>query len=152
MVSDNKNVVLANQLVKGRYVLTKEEQNFIYLMISQIKQEDTKFTEYQIHIKDLESAELTQKNYQRYKEFATNLMRKGITIEDDKRILCLMVDADRIDKEINEKFINEVHRVLEKTEYIKYNFNKDEDIILDATRTVVKNETEYIKKSKHILF
>ena len=34
-------------------------------------------------------------------------------------------DADRIDKEIKQKFIDEVHRVLEKTEYIKYHFNKD---------------------------
>ena len=61
-------------------------------------------------------------------------------------------DADRIDKEIKDKFIDEVHRVLDQKEYIKYHFNKDDVIILDATRTVVKNETEYIKKSKHILF
>ena len=87
MISTDKNLVVANQLVKGRYQLTKEEQNFIYLMISQINKDDTKFTEYQIHIKDLESSELSNKNYQRYREFADSLMKKTIRIEDDKRIL-----------------------------------------------------------------
>jgi plasmid replication initiation protein len=86
-VQENKNLVLSNQLVKGRYVLSKEEQNFIYLMISQINKDDKEFTEYQIHIKDLENAELTKKNYQRYREFADNLMKKTIRIEDEKRIL-----------------------------------------------------------------
>jgi plasmid replication initiation protein len=86
-LSEGKNLVVANQLVKGRYTLTKEEQNFIYLMISQINKNDTKFTEYQIHIKELESVELTKKNYQRYREFADNLMKKTIRIEDEKRIL-----------------------------------------------------------------
>jgi plasmid replication initiation protein len=81
------NLVLANQLVKGRYTLTKEEQNFIYLMISQINKDDSEFREYQIHIKDLESAELTQKKYSRYRNFAKSLMSKVITIEDEKRIL-----------------------------------------------------------------
>ena len=83
----NKNLVLSNQLVKGRYVLSKEEQNFIYLMISQINKDDKEFTEYQIHIKDLENTELTKKNYQRYREFADNLMKKTIRIEDNKKIL-----------------------------------------------------------------
>ena len=87
MIDSNKNLVLANQLVTGRYQLTKEEQNFIYLMVSQINKDDTKFTEYQIHIKELENAELTQKQYGRYREFAKSLLSKVITIEDEKEIL-----------------------------------------------------------------
>ena len=87
MVIKNKNLVVSNQLVKGRYKLTREEQNFIYLMISQINKDDKKFTEYQIHIKDLASDELTNKNYQRYKEFARKLRSREIIIEDDRRIL-----------------------------------------------------------------
>jgi len=87
MIHSDKNLVLANQLVKGRYQLTKEEQNFIYLMVSQINKDDTKFTEYQIHIKELENAELTQKQYGRYREFAKSLLSKVITIEDEKEIL-----------------------------------------------------------------
>tara|TARA_B110000091_G_scaffold209291_1_gene250248 strand:+ start:359 stop:1345 length:987 start_codon:yes stop_codon:yes gene_type:complete len=87
MVSKNKNLVVSNQLVKGRYKLTKEEQNFIYLMISQISKDDKKFTEYQIHIKDLECAELTQKKYSRFKDFTKSLLSKVITIENDMDIL-----------------------------------------------------------------
>jgi plasmid replication initiation protein len=87
MITNDKNLVLANQLVKGRYQLTKEEQNFIYLIVSQINKEDTKFKEYKIHIKELENAELTQKQYGRYREFAKSLLSKVITIEDDTEIL-----------------------------------------------------------------
>ena len=87
MIKHDANLVLSNQLVKGRYTLTKEEQNFIYLMISQINKDDTQFTEYQIHIKDLENVELTQKKYSRYRDFAKSLMSKVITIEDENRIL-----------------------------------------------------------------
>jgi len=87
MISNNNNLVVSNQLVKGRYKLTKEEQNFIYLVISQINKNDTKFTEYQIHIKDLECGELTQKNYQRYRDFAKKLRSREIIIEDNERIL-----------------------------------------------------------------
>jgi plasmid replication initiation protein len=94
MLSHNKNLVLSNQLVKGRYQLSKEEQNFIYLMISQIEKDDTEFKEYQIHIKDLENAELTQKQYGRYKEFAKSLMSKVVTIENEKSILAANWFAD----------------------------------------------------------
>ena len=94
MITNDKNLVLANQLVKGRYQLTKEEQNFIYLMISQINKDDTEFTEYQIHIKDLESIELTQKKYSRYREFAKSLMTKVVTIENDTSILTANWFAD----------------------------------------------------------
>jgi plasmid replication initiation protein len=86
-IKNSQNLAVSNKLVKGRYKLTKEEQNFIYLMISQIKKEDKDFYNYQIHIKDLENNELTQKNYQRYREFADTLMKKSLRIEDDKRIL-----------------------------------------------------------------
>lgn len=94
MISNNKNLVLSNQLVKGRYQLSKEEQNFIYLMISQIEKDDTEFKEYQIHIKDLENAELTQKKYSRYREFAKSLMSKVVTIENEKSILTVNWFAD----------------------------------------------------------
>ncbi|MBK2341740.1 replication initiation protein [Francisella philomiragia] len=84
----NKDVSMSNLMAtKGRYLLTKEEQNFIYLMISQINKNDKEFTEYQIHISDLENAELTQKQYGRYREFAKSLLSKVITIENDKEIL-----------------------------------------------------------------
>lgn len=86
-LSNNQNLVASNKLVKGRYKLTKEEQNFIYLMVSQIKKEDTDFFDYKIHIHELENRELTQKNYKQYREFAQGLVGKTIIIEDDKEIL-----------------------------------------------------------------
>jgi len=86
-LSNNQNLVASNKLVKGRYKLTKEEQNFIYLMVSQIKKEDTDFYGYKIHISELENRELTQKNYKQYREFAQGLVSKTITIEDNTRIL-----------------------------------------------------------------
>ena len=86
-LNENQNIVASNKLVRGRYKLTKEEQNFIYLMISQIDKDDKDFFEYKIHISDLESRELTQKNYKQYRQFAINLSKKGLLIEDNKRIL-----------------------------------------------------------------
>jgi len=83
----NKNLIVSNKLIKGRYQLTRDEQNFIYLLISQINQDDNKFTEYQIHIKDLEGEELTQKNYPRYRKFARKLRSREIIIEDEEKIL-----------------------------------------------------------------
>ncbi|MEY8717385.1 replication initiation protein, partial [Francisella philomiragia] len=64
------------------------------LMISQIEKDDTEFKEYQIHIKDLENAELTQKQYGRYREFAKSLMSKVVTIENEKSILTANWFAD----------------------------------------------------------
>ena len=86
-LNNNENLITSNKFVKGRYKLTKEEQNFIYLMISQINKEDKNFFEYRIHITELENRELTQKNYQRYREFADNLFKKSLRIEDDIQII-----------------------------------------------------------------
>ncbi|WP_150467992.1 replication initiation protein [Francisella sp. SYW-9] len=86
-LGNNSNLAAHNKLIKGRYSLSKEEQNFIYLMVSQINKEDTDFFEYNIHISELENRELTQKNYKQYKEFAQALVGKTITIEDNKEIL-----------------------------------------------------------------
>tara|TARA_B110000238_G_C16095945_1_gene426098 strand:+ start:467 stop:1456 length:990 start_codon:yes stop_codon:yes gene_type:complete len=87
MISNENNLVLSNKLVQGRYQLTKEEQNFIYLMVSQINKDDVQFTEYQIHISDLEIAELVQKKHSRYKDFARKLRAREIVIEDTRSIL-----------------------------------------------------------------
>ena len=87
MITNKNNLVLSNKLVQGRYQLTKEEQNFIYLMVSQINKDDVKFTEYQIHISDLESAESVQKKHSRYKDFARKLRAREIVIEDTRSIL-----------------------------------------------------------------
>lgn len=86
-LSNSQNLTLSNKIVKGKYKLTKEEQNFIYLLISQISKDDVDFNEYKIHISDLEDRQLTKKNYQRYREFADSLFKKPLRIEDDKQII-----------------------------------------------------------------
>ena len=88
-LNTNKNLVASNKFIRGRHKLSKEEQNFIYLIISQINKDDTKFTEYQIHISKLENLEQSQKKYGRYIDFAIKLQSKVIVIEDERQILTL---------------------------------------------------------------
>ena len=63
-------------------------------MISQINKDDTKFTEYQVHIKDLEDFGLKEKKYSRYIDFAVKLQSKVIVINDEKRVLTANWFAD----------------------------------------------------------
>lgn len=86
----NKNVVMSNKIVKGRYSFTKEEQNFIYNVISQISKDDKDFKVYKIHYKELVSLEKTSKNYKRFISFADSLVSKTIKIRDEKAKLTLV--------------------------------------------------------------
>ena len=80
----DKNVVMSNKIVKGRYSFTKEEQNFIYHVISQISKEDKDFYEYEVCISHLEKLDLRKKNHVRFKDFAVNLITKKIILRDEK--------------------------------------------------------------------
>jgi plasmid replication initiation protein len=84
-----KNVVLSNKIVKGRYSFSKEEQNFIYHVISQISNEDKDFLEYEVCISTLSRLDFTKKNHSRFKQFAKSLVSKTIelTSEDKKTTL-----------------------------------------------------------------
>jgi plasmid replication initiation protein len=62
--------------------LSKLEQNFLYLCISQIDMEDTKFHMMNIHIKDLENISFTKKDYSQIKRLMIDLSRKGISYFD----------------------------------------------------------------------
>jgi plasmid replication initiation protein len=79
-----KNVVLSNKIVSGRYSFTKEEQNFIYHVISQISKNDIDFKEYEVCISSLSKLDLIKKNHVRFKEFAINLINKKIILRDKK--------------------------------------------------------------------
>lgn len=81
---NNKNVVFSNKIVKGRYSFTKEEQNFIYAVISQISKDDIDFKEYKICVSELSKLNLTVKKHSRFKDFARNLVSKTIVIRDEK--------------------------------------------------------------------
>ncbi|MEY8768772.1 replication initiation protein [Francisella philomiragia] len=87
---NDKNVVLSNKIVKGRYSFTKEEQNFIYNVISQISKDDEDFKVYKIDYKELVSLEKTSKNYKRFILFADSLVSKTIKIRDEKAKLTLI--------------------------------------------------------------
>ena len=86
----NKNVVVSNKIVKGRYSFTKEEQKFIYNVISQISKDDEDFKVYKIDYKKLVSLEKTSKNYKRFISFADSLVSKTIKIRDEKAKLTLV--------------------------------------------------------------
>lgn len=62
--------------------LSKLEQNFLYLCISQINADDTKFSMMNIHIKDLENISFTKKDYSQVKRLMIDLSRKGISYFD----------------------------------------------------------------------
>lgn len=81
---NDKNVVMSNNVAQGRYSFSKEEQNFIYSVISQISQDDKDFKEYEVCISQLERLGLAQKKYSRFKDFAKNLVSKTIVFREGK--------------------------------------------------------------------
>jgi len=85
MLMNGKNVVLSNKIVKGRYSFTKEEQNFIYNVISQISKDDGDFKEYKVSFRDIESLEGTVKNYKRFIGFAESMLAKILKIRDESK-------------------------------------------------------------------
>ncbi|WP_084387483.1 RepB family plasmid replication initiator protein [Francisella sp. TX07-6608] len=54
---------MANNVAQGRYSFSKEEQNFIYSVISQISQGDKYFKEYEVCISQLEKLGLAKKTF-----------------------------------------------------------------------------------------
>jgi plasmid replication initiation protein len=86
---NNKNVVMSNKIIKGRYSFTKEEQNFIYSVISKISANDVDFQTYRIDFNEQSELYKTTKNYKRFTSFAESLICKPIKIIDgDKTIVC----------------------------------------------------------------
>ncbi|WP_162902525.1 replication initiation protein, partial [Facilibium subflavum] len=81
----NKNVVMSNKIVKGRYSFTREEQNFIYNVISQISQEDKDFKIYKVFFKDVQGLEKATKHYKRFVGFAESLLQKIVRIRDEEK-------------------------------------------------------------------
>jgi len=82
-VKDRKDVVVSNSLVAGRYHLTKEEQNLVYLLISQIDKNDEDFKDYKIMLKDLDKATGVEHNRKRVKELQLSIMEKPIILPNN---------------------------------------------------------------------
>ena len=86
---NNKNVVMSNKIARGKYSFSKEEQDFIYSVISLISQNDEDFKVYKIDFNKQSELFDTAKNYKRFMDFACNLITKPIKIVDgDKKIVC----------------------------------------------------------------
>lgn len=87
----NKDVVMNNQLIQSRYKLTKEEQNFIYKVVSQISKDDEDFKTYKVFFTEMEGLEKTVKHYKRFISFAESMVGKTLKItnsEEGKTFVC----------------------------------------------------------------
>ena len=51
-ISNKKDVSLSNNLVASKFHLTREEQNLVLLVASQISQYDEDFKDYKVTVKD----------------------------------------------------------------------------------------------------
>jgi len=82
-IIDKKEVVLSNTLVASKFHLTKEEQNLIFLVASQIHSDDEDFKTYKVSTADLEKATGVQQfNRKRIKEMSFSIMSKPIRLQD----------------------------------------------------------------------
>lgn len=89
MFMSNKNIAMSNKIVKGRYSFTKEEQNFIYTLVSKIHKDDDEFLIYKIDFNEQSELYQTTKNRKRFCDFAESLITKPIRILDaNKTVVC----------------------------------------------------------------
>jgi plasmid replication initiation protein len=79
-IKNKKAVVVSNSLVAGKYHLTKEEQNLVYLLIAQIDKTDEDFKDYKILLGDLDKATGVEHNRKRVKELQLSIMQKPIIL------------------------------------------------------------------------
>ncbi|KFJ43050.1 replication initiation protein [Francisella philomiragia] len=80
-IKDKKEIAMSNSLVAGKYHLTKEEQNLIFLVASQINSSDEDFKKYRVSITDLEKATGVKHNRVRLKELMYSIMSKPIWLD-----------------------------------------------------------------------
>lgn len=81
-IKSKKEIVMSNSLVAGKYHLTKEEQNLIFLVASQIDKTDEDFKTYKVSTSDLERVTGLEHNRKRIKEMSLSIMSKPITLPD----------------------------------------------------------------------
>ena len=83
-----KDIAFSNSLIAGRYSLSKEEQNLIFLLASQINKDDEDFKDYKVTIENLNKATGTIHNRKRIKELQLSIMQKPIWLDKNKTRLC----------------------------------------------------------------
>ncbi|MEY8717344.1 replication initiation protein [Francisella philomiragia] len=87
-IKQRDNLKLSNTFIEAKCDrMTKDEQNFLYLCISQINADDKDFSMMQIHLKDIQELALVKKNYKQVRSFIDSLGSKGVGLRDGKRYM-----------------------------------------------------------------
>lgn len=87
-IKKRDNLKLSNTFIEAKCDrMTKDEQNFLYLCISQINADDKDFSMMQIHLKDIQELALVKKNYKQVRSFIDSLGSKGVGLRDGKRYM-----------------------------------------------------------------
>ena len=87
-IKQRDNLKLSNTFIEAKADrMTKDEQNFLYLCISQIDADNKNFSMMQIHVKDIEQLALVKKDYSQVRGFIDKLSRKGISLQNGKKYM-----------------------------------------------------------------
>lgn len=77
----NRNIVKQDyQLVNAKYKLSTAEIRFVMVALTQLKNDDTEFTEYEIKVSELEEKLQAEQNETRLKQFAKKLLSKPLEV------------------------------------------------------------------------
>lgn len=77
----NRNIVKQDyQLVNAKYKLTTAEIRFVMVALTQLENDDTEFTEYEIKVSELEEKLQAEQNETRLKQFAKKLLSKPLEV------------------------------------------------------------------------
>jgi len=87
-IKQRDNLKLSNTFIEAKCdKMTKDEQNFLYLCISQIDKSDKEFSMMRIHLNDIQQLALVRKNYKQVRTFINDLRKKGVQLYDGKKYM-----------------------------------------------------------------
>jgi plasmid replication initiation protein len=87
-IKQQSELAFSNSLVSGKYNLTKNEQNLIYLVSSQINKNDDEFKRYKVTISDLDLATDSKHDRRTIKELMHSIMCKPIWLNKEHALMC----------------------------------------------------------------
>lgn len=100
----NRNeVCLSNSLVASKYSLTREEQNLVLLVASQVRKSDADFKTYKVSVADLNKATGVKHNAHRIKELSLSIMKKPLVIPGTRAVVNWFSCIEPVDKETSLK-------------------------------------------------
>lgn len=77
----NRNIVKQDyQLVNAKYKLSTAEIRFVMVALTQLENDDTEFTEYEIKVSELEEKLQAEQNETRLKQFAKEILSKPLEV------------------------------------------------------------------------